>query len=224
MIFRRHVERTVWGVSAEEAEKRVRTVGLDERQRLGEENIGAIALERNGTAIDEVRVVKIIVAPPIRGLAQTAATMNDALLEAAVLRPVGIGITQMPFAENPRAVASLGQRVCERPLISSEKRSPTDRVPDTGRVAVVPGQEPCASRGAGCSRMELLKTDRVSVKAIEVRCSDERVAVSADRRIALIVRQYKDDIWPVRSHQPSLVRTLSLVSVLLNLNRRWRLY
>ncbi len=82
------IEGGMRGIGRDHAEKRLLPVVFHEAHGFIKEYIRAVPLEGFRFAIHQVRVVEIIVAPPVRLLPDTATTMTDNSLETPVLRAV----------------------------------------------------------------------------------------------------------------------------------------
>jgi len=99
----------------------------------------------------------------------------DCLLEAALMREVGIAIAQVPLAEHRSAVAVGGEDVGHSRNTAADEGTPgTDR-----RGAAVQGVQAShqltASRRAHWGDVEVGQPHTLAVQFIEVRCLDDRV-------------------------------------------------
>ena len=194
LVARFDIVRMMWRIGADKAEEGLARVRFDEVLRLAEKDVGAIARKRGRDAVHQIGVVEIVVAPPVGALADPATAVTDRGLKSAVLRAIRVFVAQVPFAEQACAVARLAEGVGQGPLVLAQQRAPADRVPDACGIAVMAGQQPSARRRAGGARVELPEPHRLAVETVEMRRLDERMAVRAQRRIALVVGQDQDHV------------------------------
>lgn len=93
---------------------------LQPTQSLPEQDVRAVAFRLHKGAVVLENRVKMAVfrnialrARVIRALADCAGTVDKHFVKAAVPRLVGVGVAQMPFAENPGGVACVAQYLGE---------------------------------------------------------------------------------------------------------------
>ena len=125
--------------------------------------------------------------------------MVDGFGKAALVRPVGRAVTEVPLAKVPGAVASTGERVGEGPLVGAQQRPTADGVPNAGAIAVVAGEKAGAGGGAGGADVVVGEAHGLLVEAIEAGRADCIVAVAAQVAVALVVGEDEDDVG-ARSH------------------------
>ena len=108
------------GVGGDIGKERFVFVGLDEFHAFVKPDIGAVTGETPVLAVDDIGIVKIVVAPIIRGLADSAGFVVDGVLESAVFRAEGIAVAEMPFAEQAGGIT-----VCAKisAIVVSRRRS-----------------------------------------------------------------------------------------------------
>jgi len=95
---------------------------LDEAHGLVEKNIRAKAFRCDHHTIVQVAVIKIGVIPQIRGKAERAALKAIDLLKPLIFRTVGIIVTEMPLAEEPRSAARVGENFGDRNFLCPQNR------------------------------------------------------------------------------------------------------
>ena len=100
VIFFSYIQRAVGRVGGKVNEKGLFPVVVYELYGLIKVYIGAIAFELFWLPVSEVMVIKIIVVPVIGRLAYTTASMIYSFIEAPVMGKVGVGISQVSFAEH----------------------------------------------------------------------------------------------------------------------------
>ena len=61
--------------------------------------------------------------------------------KAALVRPVGRAVAEVPLAKVPGAVPRTSERVGEGPLVGAQQRAAADGVPDASAIAVVAGEK-----------------------------------------------------------------------------------
>lgn len=116
----RGFERVVRGVEGERKEKRFfgRSVAADELDGLGGELVGVVAFAGD---LDGRLVVERLLHVPEAGCANEGA---PEFVEAVRARPVFLGVTKVPFADEAAAVASGLERLgdCDRGMVEGEDR------------------------------------------------------------------------------------------------------
>ncbi len=193
-VARLHVVGAMRSVGRDGAEEGVVPVALEEAQRLAEPDVGAVALEVPGFPVDGVGVVEVVVSPVVGGLADASAAVGDHLVEAAVLRPVGRAVAQVPLAEQAGPVAAGPKGVGERQFVLVEQGAPADRVPHAGAVGVVAGVEPRPGGGAGGADVEVGEAHTIGVQGVDAGRLQDRVAVAAEVAVALVVGDDEDHV------------------------------
>ena len=198
-VVRLDVERSVRRVGGDVTEEGPVRVFFDEAPALAEEHVRAVPLVLRGDAVPEVGVVEVVVAPGVPRVADAAARVVDGFAKAALVRPVGRAVAEVPLAEVPGAVAGPGKRVSEGPLVGAQQRAAADGVPDAGAVAEMAGEQAGAGGGAGGADVVVGEAYRVPVEAVEAGRADRAVAVAAEVAVPLVVGEDEDDVG-TRSH------------------------
>ena len=182
------------GVGRQVREERPVPIGFDEPHRAVEPDVGAVARVLLGLAVVPVGVVEVVVAPEVRRLADAAAAVDQDLLESAILRPEGVVVAEVPFAEDARAVAPRREDIRHRHLVAAEQRPAQDRVPDARAVAVAPGHQRGPRRRAGRAHVEIRQADALAMQRVDVRRAEDRIAVAAQVAVALVVGDHQNDV------------------------------
>ena len=198
-VVRRDVEWPVRRVGGDVREEGRVGVFCDKAPTLAEEHVRAVALVRGGDAVFEIGVVKVVVAPGVARVADAAAGVVHGFGKAALVRPVGRAVAEVPLTKVPGAVASASERVGEGPLVGAQQRAAADGVPDAGAIAVVAGEKAGAGGGAGGADVVVGEAHGVLVEAVEAGRADCAVAVAAQVAVALVVGEDEDDVG-ARSH------------------------
>ena len=188
------VERSVRCVGGYVTEEGPVGVFCDKALALAEEHVRAVAFVRGGDAVFEIGVVKVVVAPRVARVADAAAGVVNGFGKAALVRPVGRAVAEVPLAEVASAVARASECVGEGPLVGAQQRAAADGVPDASAVAVVAGEEAGAGGGAGGADVVVGEAHGVLVEAVEARRADRAVAVTAQVAVTLVVGEDEDDV------------------------------
>ncbi len=188
---------TMWSVGANVCEERLLCLGVPANELMGllEENIGTESLGLDDLSIVEIATVEISVVPNVGRLPHSASTMTVDLVEATVLRTVGIVVTHMPLAKHPCLVAIILEHLANRDLISPQHGTSHDGVPYPGAVRPVPRYKGRPRWGAGWSHMIVAQPNRLIGQLVYIGGLDHRVTRATKVTIALVIRYYKDDVW-----------------------------
>src|SRR4029453_4602723 len=89
---------------------------LDELDRRIGEHVGRVSLGADLGAVPQEERALVRVPGRVRGLPDAAPAVDEALLEALVLRPERVVVAEVPLAEDARAVARGGEHLGERPF------------------------------------------------------------------------------------------------------------
>ena len=119
-------------VRSDETDEGLVLVTINEAHALPEPDIRAVAVELAWLAVDHVGIVKVIILPPVRHLADSASAMRNDLLEAPVLGAIRVVVAQMPFAEETGGVAVFGKHVGNGHFIATKERTPAYGMPHPG--------------------------------------------------------------------------------------------
>ncbi len=128
------------GIGGDVAEEGSIPMSFDEFQGLVEPNIGAIALIRSVAFMGPVGIIKIVVAPIIGRIPDTAPAVGHHFLKASILGAIGIVIAQMPLAKNAGDISILDEDVGHANFVLAQQGASADGMPNTGAVGVVAGQ------------------------------------------------------------------------------------
>ncbi|OPZ09032.1 MAG: hypothetical protein BWZ10_02596 [candidate division BRC1 bacterium ADurb.BinA364] len=193
-VFFGDIQRTVRRVGRNIGEERPVFVSLDELQGRPEKHVGAVAPIGLPLAVVAQHVVEVIVAPVVRTLADSAAAMDQDLLEAAILRTERIIVAQVPLAEDSRAIARRGKNIGHGRFAGLQHRAPHDGVPNADARRIAPGHQRRACRRARRIDMEIGQPKTLAVQAVQIRSADHGVAVAAQVAVALVVGHHQHDI------------------------------
>ena len=162
---------------------------FDELDRLGKPNISAVPLKLLGLAVHKVGVIKVVIPPGIRGIADAAATVVDAEVETTLKGPQGRCVAQVPFPQMCRGISNLAQSLGQRELILSEEGVTANGVPNAGRIGVVAGEQSRSRRRASSPTVMVGELDGVGriCQLIEMGGADVLIARVAQLAIPLVV-------------------------------------
>ena len=177
-----------------------------------EEDVGAIpARFLEGAAVPESGIVVLIAwgiaATPREGLTDATAAMDQHPVEPALFRQVSVFITQVPFAENPGGVACRAEYFGQGHRIEPKAFPLEDGVGHSIAEFMTTGQQRRAGGRARGADMVLREAEALRVEAVEVRSSQDRVAVARHLPVALIVAHDEDDIGPAAGEALGWART-----------------
>jgi len=199
----------VRGVGRDVAKERPILVFLDEANRPVKPDVGAIAGVLGRHAVVEIRVVEVVVAPVVRRLADSAATVDQHFMEPLILRPAGVVVAQVPFSKNRGPVAGGREDFGDRHFFRRHDRSPHDRVPHAGAGGIPAGHQGRPRGRAGRVDVVVRQPNALGVESVHDRRLDLCVAVAGQIAVALIVGHDEDHagmLWrgqdtPVGWHQ-----------------------
>ena len=191
-----HEERAVRGIGREVGEERLapRLARPDPIHRLGEEDVGAIALEPAAGAVVLVDVVEVIVVPDVGRRGDVRGREEERLLEAALLGPVGITVAEMPLAELARAVAAGREDLGHGREAAAEHRPAAADVHGAVGQGIPAAHELAARRRAHGRHVEIGQAEALAVQPVEVRRLEHGIAVAGEVAVALVVGQHDDHI------------------------------
>ena len=171
-------------------------VRFDELDRLGKPNVRAIPLKLLGLAIYKVCVIKVVIPPGIRGVADAAATVVDAEVEATLKGPQGRCVAQVPFSQMCRGISNLAQSLGQRELVLSEEGVAANGMPNAGRIGVVAGEQPRSRRSASRPTVVVGELDGVGriCQLIEMGGADVLIARVSQLAVPLVVSEDEDYI------------------------------
>ena len=110
----------MWRVGGDITEKRLVLVLCDKVHALAKEHVRTIARERRRLSVHKIRIVEIVVAPGVAGIADAAAGVVDRFIKAALVWAVGGAIAQVPLAKMAGAIAVFAQRIGQGPLVFTQ--------------------------------------------------------------------------------------------------------
>ncbi len=122
--------------------------------------------------------------------------MDEHLVKAALVGPILGFIAQMPFAEHPGRVAGLFEHRGQRYCIEPEPFAFEDCMRDAIVKFMAAGLDRRACGRAGGADVKIRKPRAVFVELIEVRCLDDRIAVTGEVAVALIIGDDQNDVRP----------------------------
>ena len=159
-----------------------------------EEDIRAIAGEFLEFAVVAQRVVGVVVAPGVGSITDAAAAEGERFVKAAILGAIGEIVAEVPLAEDTGAVAAGREELPERDLALAQQRSAHDRVPDSRARGVAPGHDGRARGRTGRIDVEVGQADALLVEFVEVWRPEQRVAVTGQIAVALVVGEDEDHV------------------------------
>ena len=169
---------------------------LDELTCCGEEDVGAEALGRLHLAVVEVVAVEVGVVPQVGGLPHAATAVPVDLSKAAIFRPVGKVVAEVPLAKHARGVAGIAEQLAEGHLVFPQHRATVDRVPHAGAIGPVARHQSGPRRRTGRGHVVVGEARRLSRQGVEMRCLNHRVARVPKIAIPLVVCHHEHDIRP----------------------------
>ena len=171
---------------------------------LVEKNISAVTFSFFECPVVKNRRIEIFIVGGIAttsriGLTNPTCTMDEHLIKASFVGPVGGLIAQMPFAKYPGGVVCGFQNLGKGDGFGVKPFPFENSVGDT-IFEFMPARHKCrASRGTGGAHMKIGETNTLRMKLIEVWCFKNRIAMGCDIAIALIIGHYDDDVaWGFR--------------------------
>ena len=186
------------GVGREIEQERLRPILFDEPHALTEPDVGAVALELFELPVPFVGVIEVVVAPVIRGLPNPAATMPDDILKAPVLRTMRSVVAEVPLADHPGHIAGAGKQVCDRLFVPVHHRAPRTGSVTRPCTGVIAGHQRRARGRAERADMEIREAHGLGVEAIQIRRLEDRIPVTGQIAVALIVSHHEDDVGLAR--------------------------
>ena len=167
---------------------------LHELDCFVEEDVGAVPLERLPFAIANVGVVEVVVAPEVGYRADVGGGEPHRFVEAAVLRPEGVVVAEVPLAEHPGSVAGLREDVGHRRDLGPQQGATAADVDRAIPRGVHAGQQLSAGWRAHRRHVKVVQAHALASQAVEMRCLEHRVAVGGQFAVSLIVRHHEDDV------------------------------
>ena len=175
-----------------------------------ERNFGVVAVDQfDGVVAEKGRGIarlanRLVVAEPVEHavllvgeIVELANERPILVIEPALARPIfGIGVAEVPFADNRRLIAGVLQRLGQKPLVG--RQAPGVARWNNGRLKPVSeriptGHQGRAGGGAHGLGIKLLEPRAARGKRVDVRRLDVG-AVVADVLPALVVRNDVDDV------------------------------
>ncbi len=189
-------QRTVWRVGRDVGEKGI--AGLrrasHEVDRLVEEDVRAVPLERLPPAIADVGVVEVVVAPEVGHGADVGGGEPHGFVESAILGPEGVVVAEVPLAEHPRPVAGFGEDVGHRGNLGPQERPTAADVDRAVASGVHAGQQLPAGRRAHRRHVEVVQAHAFAAQAVDMRRLEHGVSVGGQFAVSLIVRHHENDV------------------------------
>ena len=196
--FQRRVHRAVGRVRCDIGEERLarRLLPLDESFGVIEEDVAAEPFDGRWFGVVKVGAVEVRIVPVVWCLPNAAPAMSHHLLESAVLRSIGIVVSQVPLAKHPGRVTIIGEDTSNRRLVFSQQRATHDRVPDARAISPMAGQQSAASWRACWRDMIVVQPHRNAGQSVDVRRLENRVSRATQVAIPLVVGHHEDNIGP----------------------------
>ena len=133
-------------------EERLIASALDEVDRRGREDVAAIAgVLLRLTVLEQDRIVIVASSRQVGGLTDPASLQNEGFLKAPVDGPQGEVVSQVPLAEDARAISGAGEPLGQGHLGGMHERAAEIGVDDS-RPVVVPSREQAGARGRADGR------------------------------------------------------------------------
>ena len=123
-----------------------------------------------------------------------AAAVNERLVEATSIRAIFGFVAQMPLAEDAGRVAYRLEHLRQRRRRERHAFSLENRMRDSALELVPAGHQRRARRGASRADMKVGEAHALGVEPIKIRCLQNRVPMSGNVAIALIVGNQKHDV------------------------------
>ena len=191
-----HVERAVRGVGHQISKERPLAVRLDEFHRRVEPNVGAIPVKLLRPAVAEIRIIEIRITPIVGRLPHTTPAMNQHLAKTSILRPERIIIPQVPLPKAAGLITTFGKHLGHRHRIGPRQRPPPGSPPSAHPHRILPGHQPGSRRSTTRRDMKIRQSHRLPVKRVQVRSLDDRVTVTSQVAVSLVVGHYQNHVRP----------------------------
>ena len=197
-VLRNVVERAVGRVRRHVGEERPALPGglLHELERGVEVDVRAVAGRLLAVSVAKQHRVRVpaLAAGRVGGLADAAAAVNQALLEALVHRAHRVGVAQVPLAEDAGGVAGVPELLGDGDLLRLHHRPADVGVDGAGAVVVAARHQRGARRRADRADVEALDLSALRRQGVEVRRPEDRVAGEAEVAVALVVGHDEHDV------------------------------
>lgn len=172
---------------------------LDPSKGLSKKNIGAVSLGLYKAIVvfdDRIEITgsgSVALAASIV-LTNTAGPMDKNFIKPAVLRLIGIFITQMPFTKNAGGVTGRFEDLCNGGGFERHPITLENRMCHPIFKGCPPRHQSGPSGCAGGTGMEVGKPSALSVKLIEMGSFEKRMPMTTQVAIALIIGLDQDDV------------------------------
>src|SRR5947209_2668939 len=100
----------------------------------------------------------------------------------------------MPFAKNSRAVAGRFQQLRHRRRIQAHPLSFEDGVSYAGFEFMPTGHQRATRRCARWTDSEVGQTNALLIEVVDLWSFQDRIAMTAQIAVTLVIRKYKDDV------------------------------
>src|SRR5207302_1028813 len=144
----------------------------------------------------EVGVAGRVAATAGESLTDTAGAVDEHLLEAAFVGPVVGLVAQVPFAEDAGRVARRSEYLSKGSGAERQAFTFEDGVGDAIAEFMTAGHQRRARGRAGWADVEVGEANTLTVKPVEVGCLQNRVAVTGQVAITLVIREQEDNVGP----------------------------
>jgi hypothetical protein len=168
--------------------------GADEVEGAVRDEVRHVALHFHGAALHvKDRILVMVAAGRVGGLADAAALEGERPFEALVLRPQRRVVPQVPLPEDARPVRGL-EGFGERPFVPVHEGAADKRIDHAGAVVPAAGQEAGPRGGADGGDVVALDLDRFPGKSIQTRGLQIPGSVAAEVRHPLVVGEDDEDV------------------------------
>ena len=127
-------------------------------------------------------------------LSDATCTMDKGLVEPALLRLIGLLVSEVPFSKNARGVSRLLQHLREDRGVERHPFTLENRVRDPILQRMTASHDRASRRRACGAHEEPRKTRASVVKRIEIRRLQPRVPMTSHRPVALVIGDHEDDV------------------------------
>ena len=142
----------------------------------------------------EVLVSRSVSATARIGLADAPGAVNEDLVETALVGLVGGFVAEVPFAENAGGVAGRLENLGDGRSLERQPLALEDGVRDAVLELMPAGHEGRARRRTGRADVKIGETHALVVQPVEIGRFQNRVAVTRQIAVALVIGQNKNDI------------------------------
>ncbi len=143
-------------------------------------------------------VIEVIILPGVGDRPDMGRRKHERFIETTILRPIGIVVAEVPFTELPRDIAGLLQQLRHSRHFTAEQGSTTADVHGSVAYRIATGHQ-LAARGRTHRRdVKIDEPNTLVMKAIDMRCLDDRVTMAREVTVSMVVGDYNDDVRTLR--------------------------